>query len=87
MPPPLVFCAVEVSAFPARAAGHDHRQAPALERTGRVGTVDEVEPQLDQVGAADGVTPRPDLGHRPARHDCTQLRIGHKKKKAPSALG
>ena len=65
----FVLAARELAAFPPGAAGHDGGRPAALQRAGRIGTIDEVEPQFDDVGAADGVAAPADLLRRRTGHD------------------
>jgi hypothetical protein len=63
---------MEAAAFPPGAARHDDRRAPAFQGSGHIGIADQVQAELDQVGArgGGGVALASELGHiRPGHSD------------------
>ena len=57
-PQPRLLASAEVPAFPARAAGDDHRACPSGQRAGDIRVGDHVEAQLHQVGVASRLSRR-----------------------------
>ena len=74
----FLFAARKAATFPVGTARHDHGCAPAFEGPGDVRAIDEVQPQLDQVGARRRVAVPPKVLHRRTRSSDAQEWLGHR---------
>ena len=79
-PPPFFLAAGEPSALPRCAARHDDGRAAAVKRSGNIGAVHQVEPQLDEVGVDGGIPAAPEILHRRPRDRHAQLRFVHQRR-------
>ncbi len=71
----FLFASVELPSLPRRAAGDDERSGAAGERGRNVDVLHTVEPELDQVGAADGVAATAKFFRRGGRDRGAQKRF------------